>query len=63
MFHRVLFDNWGGWIPIIGFFITFVAFGCFVIRALLMKKEKARALARLPLSDEERPNPTEPNEG
>jgi hypothetical protein len=58
MFHRVLYESWHQIIPV----LAMAATGCFfivaVLRALLMKKERADRAAHLPLVPDAPPAPS-----
>mgnify|MGYP003519531558 CR=1 FL=1 len=51
MFRRVITDSWHDWAPYAAFAITFAVFAVAFVRTLLMRKDRADALARLPLDD------------
>jgi cytochrome c oxidase cbb3-type subunit IV len=51
MFRRVVLEDWHLWVPYISFGITFAVFVIVVLRALLMRRDKADHMARLPLED------------
>jgi hypothetical protein len=51
MFRRVVIDSWHDWAPYAAFAITFTVFVVAFVRTLLMRKDRADALARLPLDD------------
>lgn len=53
MFKRVLYEQWTDIVPIVAFVLTFTVFLVFTIRAFLMKKDRADAMAHLPISDPE----------
>jgi hypothetical protein len=52
MFRRVVIDSWHDWAPYAAFAITFTVFVAAFIRTLLMRKDRADALARLPLDED-----------
>lgn len=51
MFHRVLYENWHGLVPVVAFVLTFAVFLAALIRAILMRKDTASAMSLLPLDD------------
>jgi hypothetical protein len=51
MFKRLFYDEWTAMIPIIAFLITFIGFLILTIRAILMRREVADEISRLPLDD------------
>jgi len=60
MFKRIQYAEWSEILPILAFCISFLLFLLIVIRAIRMKKSKAKEMANLPLADEnkqsDRPN-------
>ena len=57
MFRRVIIEDWHQTLPMIGFALTFGVFLFMLLRALLMRREKCRALAALPLDEAPAPAP------
>jgi hypothetical protein len=51
MYKRVIYENWADWVPYVAFGITAFVFFSFVIRAITLRKERADAMARLPLDN------------
>lgn len=51
MYRRVLYENWHSIVPMVAFAVTFTVFAFAVIRALVMRKDKADAMAAKPLDD------------
>lgn len=51
MFRRVILEDWHQWVPYVSFGITFSVFLIVLIRALLMRKDKAEHMAHLPLEN------------
>ena len=51
MFRRVILEDWHQWVPYVSFGITFSVFLIVLVRALLMRKEKAEHRAHLPLEN------------
>lgn len=51
MYQRVIYENWADWVPYVAFAITSLVFISFVIRAMTLRKERAEAMAHLPLND------------
>lgn len=52
MFKRIQYAEWHEILPILAFLISFLFFLLIVVRAVQMKKTKARELAELPLTSE-----------
>lgn len=53
MYRRVLYENWHSIVPIVAFAVTFAVFTFAFIRSLVMRKDKADAMAAKPLDDGE----------
>ena len=53
MFKRVIFEDWHYLVPIISFALTFLAFVVFVVRAIIMKPDRAALLSQLPLQEDQ----------
>lgn len=51
VFHRVIIEAWHQKVPLIAFVLTFGVFVTTFIRALLMRRERAADLSRIPLDD------------
>ncbi len=60
MWSRIKFAECSEWAPYAAFFLTFAVFVILVARAVMMRKAKARRMARLPL--EEQPGDAPPPE-
>ena len=56
MFKRIQYEDWQNAIGIIAFAIFFVAFIFFVVKAILMKKDKVEHMANLPLEEDNSEN-------
>lgn len=52
MFKRIQYAEWQDILPILAFCISFLLFLLIVIRALRMRKDRAKEMAELPLSEE-----------
>ncbi len=52
MFKRIQYAEWQEILPVLAFIISFLLFLLIVIRAVRMRKDKARKMAELPLSNE-----------
>ena len=60
MYSRVLYENWHSVVPVVAFAVTFTVFTIALMRSLVMRKDKADAMAGKPLDDgklPENPNP------
>ncbi len=60
MYSRVTYDHWHSIVPIVAFAVTFTIFTIAFLRSLVMRKDKANAMAAKPLEDGkllESPNP------
>lgn len=51
MFRLVTYEAWLDWVPFVAFGVTAAVFFNFVIRAVVLKKESAERMARIPLDD------------
>lgn len=59
MFKRIILEDWQNLVPVISFTVTAAIFFIAIIRALLMNRDRAERLARLPLeSPQENANRT-----
>lgn len=56
MFKRVILEDWQNLIPVIAFGFAFAVFIVLSLCAILMKREKADHLARLPLDKDQPTN-------
>ncbi len=57
MFRRVITEEWHQILPMVGFALTFIVFAVMMLRALLMRRERCRSLAFLPLEEDAQPVP------
>jgi len=51
MYKRLIYDSALDWVPYLAFGVTAAVFLIFVVRAIMLRKESADKLARLPLDD------------
>jgi hypothetical protein len=51
MYSRVLYEDWHSIVPIVAFSVTFTVFTVAFMRSLVMRKEKADAMAAKPLDE------------
>ncbi len=51
MFRLLTYENWFNWVPFLAFGVTAAVFFSFVVRAMMLKKESAERMSRLPLDD------------
>ena len=51
MYSRVLYENWHSIVPVVAFAVTFTVFVSAFTRSLVMRKDKAEAMAAKPLDD------------
>lgn len=51
MFRHIIYENWLAWIPWAAFAATASIYFICTIRALRLRKEKARQMSRLPLDN------------
>ena len=56
MYRRVLYENWHNIVPMVAFAVTFTVFTFALIRSLVMRKDKADAMAAKPLDDGDAPD-------
>lgn len=59
MYSRVLYEDWHNIVPVVAFAVTFAVFTFAFIRSLVMRKDKADAMAAKPLDDGD-PSPRKP---
>ncbi len=59
MFKRLIYDEWTSVVPIIAFVLTFIVFLVLLVRALLMRRERADHLSKLPLEESTTTNQNE----
>ncbi len=52
MFHRLHYEEWQTWFPIIGFFIFFAVFLIVCYRVIRMPRRDVERLEGLPFDDE-----------
>jgi hypothetical protein len=57
MYSRVLYESWHSVVPIVAFAVTFTVFTIALLRSLVMRKDKADAMAAKPLDDGKIPEP------
>ena len=60
MYSRIVYENWHSIVPVVAFAVTFTVFTIAFMRALVMRKDKADAMAAKPLDEgkmPETPNP------
>jgi hypothetical protein len=51
MYSRVIYEKWHSIVPMVAFAVTFTVFTFAFIRSLMMRKDKADAMAGKPLDD------------
>ncbi len=51
MYSRVLYENWHSIVPVVAFAVTFAVFTFAFVRSIVMRKDKADAMAAKPLDD------------
>lgn len=51
MFRNVIYETWLNWVPYVAFGVTMAVFITFSLRAIVLRKDRAEQLARLPLDD------------
>lgn len=51
MFSRVTYESWHTIVPLIAFATTALVFGVMTLRGVLLRKEHAEHLSKLPLED------------
>lgn len=49
MYKRIIYENWHLVVPVISFATTVLVFGIMTLRGMLLRKDKARHMSRLPL--------------
>jgi len=49
MYKRIIYENWYLVVPVISFATTVLVFGIMTLRGMLMRKDKAEHMSRLPL--------------
>jgi hypothetical protein len=49
MYKRIIYENWHYIVPVISFATTVLVFGIMTLRGMLMRKDKAEHMSRLPL--------------
>ncbi|MFC5455737.1 MULTISPECIES: hypothetical protein [Prosthecobacter] len=49
MYKRIIYENWHLVVPIISFATTVLVFGIMTLRGMLLRKDKAENMSRLPL--------------
>ena len=49
MYKRIIYENWHLVVPVISFATTVLVFGIMTLRGMLLRKEKAEHMSRLPL--------------
>jgi hypothetical protein len=49
MYKRIIYENWHLVVPVISFATTVLVFGIMTLRGMLMRKDKAEHMSRLPL--------------
>lgn len=62
MFRRVVTESWHDWAPYAAFALTFGVFLLVLIRTLLMRRDRAERIARLPLDDDPPPAGRDPRQ-
>lgn len=51
MFNRVAYESWHDIVPFIAFGVTALVFLSMSLRGMLLRKDKAEAMSRIPLED------------
>jgi len=51
MFYRVTYESWHTIVPLIAFAVTVFVFGLMTLRGILLSKDSAEHLSKLPLDD------------
>mgnify|MGYP003672757634 CR=1 FL=1 len=51
MYKRVIYENWSYIVPVVAFAFTLIFYSVMIIRAALLKKDKTRQMAALPLDN------------
>ncbi|MCF7788829.1 MAG: hypothetical protein WAW39_22175 [Prosthecobacter sp.] len=49
MYKRIIYENWHLVVPVISFATTVLVFGIMTLRGMLLRKDKAEHMSRLPL--------------
>ncbi|MDI1314200.1 hypothetical protein [Prosthecobacter sp.] len=49
MYKRIIYENWHFIVPVVSFVTTVLVFGIMTLRGMLMGKDKAEHMSRLPL--------------
>ncbi len=49
MYKRIIYENWHLIVPVVSFATTVLVFGIMTLRGMLMRKDKAEHMSRLPL--------------
>lgn len=49
MYKRIIYENWHVIVPVVSFATTVLVFGIMTLRGMLLRKEKAEEMSRLPL--------------
>jgi hypothetical protein len=49
MYKRIIYENWQLIVPVVSFATTVLVFGIMTLRGMLLRKDKAEHMSRLPL--------------
>lgn len=49
MYKRIIYENWHVIVPVVSFATTVLVFGVMTLRGMLLRKDKAEQMSRLPL--------------
>ncbi len=49
MYKRIIYENWHLVVPVISFATTVLVFGIMTLRGMLLRKDQAEHMSRLPL--------------
>ena len=49
MYKRIIYENWHVIVPVVSFATTVLVFGIMTLRGMLLRKDKAEQMSRLPL--------------
>ncbi|WP_395736732.1 hypothetical protein [Prosthecobacter sp.] len=49
MYKRIIYENWHLVVPLVSFATTVLVFGIMTLRGMLLRKDKAENMSRLPL--------------
>ncbi|MBN8420595.1 MAG: hypothetical protein J0L73_16885 [Verrucomicrobia bacterium] len=49
MYKRIIYENWHLVVPVISFATTVLVFGIMTLRGMLLRRDKAEHMSRLPL--------------